>query len=52
MSDVVKNMNKYVVPVANAVTNTASYINKLIGGNKLNDKELKVLQQVLHLLNK
>jgi hypothetical protein len=52
MTEVVKNMNKYVVPVANAITNTASYINKMIGGNKLNDKELKLLQQVLHLLNK
>jgi hypothetical protein len=52
MSDVVKNMNKYVPIVANVVTNTSAYINKLIGGNQLNDKELKLLQQVLHLLNK
>ena len=51
LESVVKNVNKYAPIVANAITNTSAYINKLIGGNKLNNNELRLLQQVLRLLN-
>ena len=53
METVVQNMNGFVPTFANAITNTASYINKLIGGSKnLSNDELKILKQVLKLLEK
>ena len=53
LASVVKNVNKYAPIVANAITSTSAYIKKLIviGGNKLNNNELRLLQQVLRLLN-
>ena len=52
MDDVVKNMNGLVPTMANAFTDTKAYINRLIGGNKLNDNEVKLLKQVLRVINK
>ena len=51
MEDVVKNLKGFVPTIANAVTNTSAYINKLIGGNKLSKNEHMMLQQVLRLLH-
>ena len=51
-SEVIKNVNKVVPVIANAVTNASAYINKLIGGNKLNDNEVKLLKQILRIINK
>ena len=52
LEQVIKNVNKVVPTIANAVTNASAYINKLIGGNKLNDNEVKLLKQILRIINK
>ena len=51
LEQVIKNVNKVVPVIANAVTNASSYINRLIGGNKLNENEIKVLKQILRIMN-
>ena len=51
MQSVVQNLKGFVPTVANAVTNTAAFVNKLIGrGNTLSKEELMILQKVLKLL--
>jgi len=53
LESVIKNISGVVPKVANAVTSTAAYINRLIGGknqNNLNNEELKILMKVLKLL--
>ena len=52
LEQVIKNVNKVVPTIAIAVTNASAYINKLIGGNKLNDNEVKLLKQILRIINK
>ena len=52
LEQVIKNVNNVVPVIANAVTNASAYINKLIGGNKLNDNEVKLLKQILRIINK
>ena len=54
MEEVLKNMNRFVPIVANAITNTSAYINKLTGGNKLimeaelKKRSMKDLKSILH----
>ena len=51
MENVVQNLKGFVPTVANAVTNTAAFVNRLIGrGNTLSKEELQVLMKVLKLL--
>ena len=53
MENVIKNLNGSVPKTINAITNTAAYINKLIGGgskNNLSKEELKILMKVLKIL--
>ena len=53
MENVIKNLNGIVPKTINAITNTAAYINKLIGGgskNNLSKEELKILMKVLKIL--
>ena len=50
MENVIKNLNGIVPKTINAITNTAAYINKLVGGSKLSNDELKILMKVLKIL--
>ena len=52
LDSVIKNLNGFVPKVANAITSTAAYVNKLIGGgkNNLSNEELKILMKVLKIL--
>ena len=51
MQSVVQNLKGFVPTVANAVTNTAAFVNRLIGrGNTLSKEELQILMKVLKLL--
>ena len=50
MDSVIKNVNGLVPKTVNAITNTAAYINKLVGGSKLSNDELKILMKVLKIL--
>ena len=37
--------------IANAVTNASAYINRLIGGSRLNENEIKLLKQILRIMS-
>ena len=52
LEQVMKNVNKVVPVIANTVTNASAHINRLIGGNKLNEDEVKLLKQILRVINK
>ena len=48
LEQVIKNVNKVVPTIANAVTNASAYINKLIEGNKLNYNGIKLIKYYVY----
>ena len=52
LESVIKNISGVVPKVANVITSTAAYVNRLIGGgeNNLSNEELKILKKVLKML--